>query len=578
MVDDNVQGAIGTGVMGVMEPAERGAAETILLGNVLALDSANTTAEAVAVANGRIVATGSRDTVMQLRGKRTEVRDFGTRTIIPGFNDTHAHSDGLGLKTLRPSLQDARSIADVLEKVRELAAQTPVGQWIVTMPIGEPPFYWDAEKALAEGRFPTRHDLDSAAPDHPVCIASPSGYWGEPPCTTVLNSLALKLNGIDRNTAPRAPGIEILKDDNGEPNGIIVERNYMRMVEPDLLPAVPRFTLDDRIEGLRRSLPMYLQKGTTSVYEGHGCSPDVVASYRELHQRNELTLRSGLCLSPAWLATSDAEYAMRHWLSWARGSGLGDDMLHISGIFVGYGGSPQFAEVARKDLSDTGWSGGIPSINSPADFEALCMLAGKYGLRLHTLASDKLHEVVPILERVAKHYPIGERRWVVEHISKSNPRDLGALKAMGVAVTLIPAHYLWKVGHSFSGLSETELDFLSPAQALVDLGVPVSAATDAVPNDPLFCMWTMLARKDRRSGKIMGPRGAVSNETALRLLTVNGAWLTFDEHQKGPLLPGYFADMAVLSGNPLTASAEGILDINCEATMVGGRWMHGAPH
>lgn len=194
----------------------------------------------------------------------------------------------------------------------------------------------------------------------------------------------MKLNGIDRNTAPRAPGIEILKDDNGEPNGIIVERNYMRMVEPDLLPAVPRFTLDDRIEGLRRSLPMYLQKGTTSVYEGHGCSPDVVASYRELHQRNELTLRSGLCLSPAWLATSDAEYAMRHWLSWARGSGLGDDMLRISGIFVGYGGSPQFAEVARKDLSDTGWSGGIPSINSPADFEALCMLAGKYGLRLHT--------------------------------------------------------------------------------------------------------------------------------------------------------------------------------------------------
>lgn len=164
MVDDNVQGAIGTGVMGVMEPAERGAADTILLGNVLVLDPANTTAEAVAVANGRIVATGPRDTVMQLRGKRTEVRDFGARTIIPGFNDTHAHSDGLGLKTLRPSLQDARSIADVLKKIRELAAQTPAGQWIVTMPIGEPPFYWDAEKALAEGRFPTRHDLDGAAP------------------------------------------------------------------------------------------------------------------------------------------------------------------------------------------------------------------------------------------------------------------------------------------------------------------------------------------------------------------------------------------------------------------------------
>lgn len=565
--------------MGVMKSdAERQAAETIVLGNVLVLDSANTTVEAIAIANGRIVAAGRRDEVMQFRDNTTQVCEFGAQTIIPGFNDAHAHSDGLGLKTLRPTLQDARSIADVLNRIKQLAAKTPRGEWIVTMPIGEPPYYWDAEKVLAEGRLPDRHDLDGAAPDHPVCIASPSGYWGEPPCYTMLNSLALKLNGIDRDTTPRVPGVEILKDGSGEPTGIIVEHNYVRMAEPDLLPAVPRFTLEDRIEGLRRSLPMYLEKGTTSVYEGHGCSPDVVAAFRDLHERNELTLRSGLVLSPAWLATADAEYAMRHWLSWARGRGIGDDMLRISGIFVGYGGSAQFADVARKNIDDTGWSGGIPSINSPADFEALCMLAGKYGLRLHTLASDKLHEVVPILERVAKHYPIGQRRWVVEHISKANPRDLAAIKAMGVAVTLIPAHYLWKVGHTFGNLSEAELDLLSPAQALVDLGVPVSAATDAVPNDPLFCMWTMLARQDRRSGKVMGARGAVSNETALRLLTVNGAWLTFDEHQKGPLLPEYFADLAVLSGNPLTASAERLLDINCQATMVGGRWVHGAPH
>jgi predicted amidohydrolase YtcJ len=564
--------------MGVIESdADRQAAETILLGNVLVLDSTNSTAEAVAVANGRIIAAGRRDDIMQYRGRATQVRDFGAHTILPGFNDTHAHSDGLGLQTLRPTLQDARSITDVLKRIKDLAAETPQGQWIVTMPIGDPPFFWDAPSTLAEGRLPNRHELDSAAPNHPVCISSPSGYWGEPPCYTVLNSMALKLNGIDRTTTPRAPGVKILRGGDGEPTGVIVEHNFLRLAEPDLMPAVPRFSPTDRTEALRRSLPIYLEKGTTSVYEGHGCSPDVVAAFRELRERNELTLRSGLVLSPAWLATSEAEYAMRNWLSFARGRGLGDDMLRISGIFVGYGGNPQFSEVQKKDLSDTGWSGGFYTFNSPADFEEICMLAGKYGLRLHTLASDKLHEVVPILERVAKHYPIGQRRWVVEHISKANPRDLQAIKAMGIAVTLIPAHYLWKVGHTFENLSEQDLDLLSPAQALVDLGVPVSAATDAVPNDPLFCMWTMMVRKDRRSGRVMGAGGVVSNETALRLLTVNGAWLTFDEHQKGPLLPGYFADMAVLTGDPLTASAEGLLDIKCEATMVCGRWMHGAP-
>ena len=554
-----------------------GTADCILLGNVLPLDAANTRADAVAVADGRILFAGRRDDVMQLRGSDTHLHDFGASTIIPGFNDTHAHSDSLGLKTIRPSLQGARSIKDILDRIRALVVGTPQGEWVVTMPIGEPPYYWEADKSLAEGRLPNRHDLDSVAPDHPVYITSPSGFWGEPPCFMILNSLALKLNGIDRTTKPRVDGVEILQDASGEPTGIMIERNYMRMAEPDLLPLTPRFTLDDRIEGLRRSLPMYHEKGTTSVYEGHGCAPDVVASFRELWERKELSLRSGLVLSPAWLGTSEAEYAMRHWMPWARGQGFGDDMLKISGVFVGYGGNLQFNDLLRKNMGDIGWGGGLPNVNSPADYEEICMLAGKYGLRLHTLASDKLHEVVPILDRVAKHYPIGQRRWVIEHISKSNPRDLQAIKAMGVAVTLIPAHYLWKVARPFADLDEQQLDLLSPAKALVELGVPVSAATDAVPNDPLFCMWTMIARKDRRTGRVMGPGGSVSNETALRLLTVNGSWLTFEEDRKGPLLPGYYADLAVLSGNPLTATAEGLLDISCTATMVGGRWVYGAP-
>lgn len=550
-------------------------ADTILIGNVLVLDRAGSVAEAVAVAGGRILLAGRRDKVMELRGPNTAVHDFGSSTLIPGFNDTHAHSDSLGLKTIRPSLQSAKSIADILDRICKLVADRKPGEWVVTMPVGEPPYYWEADTSLAEGRLPNRHELDSVSPENPVYISGPSGYWGEPPCFMILNSLALKLNGIDRTTRPRVAGVEIVHDTSGEPTGLIVERNYTRMAEPDLLPAVPRFTIDDRIEGLRRSLPMYQDKGTTSVYEGHGCAPEVVSSFRKLWENGELTLRSSLVLSPVWLSTSEAEYAMRHWLSFARGRGFGDDWLKITGIFVGYGGNPQFNDLLRKDMGDLGWGGGLPSVNTPSDFEDLCMLAGKYNLRLHTLASDRLDEVVPILERVAKHYPIGERRWVIEHISKANERDLKAIKAMGVAVTLIPAHYLWKTAHVFAGLDDQQLDLLSPARRLTELGVPVSAATDAVPNDPLFCMWAMLARKDRRSGKVIGANGTLTNETALRLLTVNGAWLTFEEDRKGPLLPGYFADIAVLSENPLKASAEGLLDIRCQATMVGGRWVHG---
>ena len=339
-------------------------ADTILTGHVMVLDRANSTAEAVAVAGGRILFAGRRDKVMELRGPRTQVHDFGSNTLIPGFNDTHAHSDSLGLKTIRPSLQGAKSIANVLDRIRKLVAGKKPGEWVVTMPIGDPPYYWEADKSLAEGRLPNRSDLDSVSPHNPVYISSPSGYWGEPPCFMILNSLALKLNGIDRTTKPRVDGVEIIHDASGEPTGLIVERNYTRMAEPDLLPAVPRFTLDDRIEGLRRSLPMYQDKGTTSVYEGHGCAPDVVSSFRRLWESGELTLRSSLVLSPAWLGTSEAEYAMRHWLSFARGRGFGDDWLKISGVFVGYGGNPQFNDLLRKDIDDLGWGGGLPSVNT----------------------------------------------------------------------------------------------------------------------------------------------------------------------------------------------------------------------
>ncbi|QJW85527.1 amidohydrolase family protein [Ramlibacter terrae] len=221
-------------------------ADTILLGQVLTLDDAGTRAEAVAIAGGKILATGTRQAMLELRGPRTEVRDFPDATLIPGFNDAHAHMDGIGTRLLRPSLEGARSIADVLAKVRALAQSTPKGEWILTMPVGTPPYYFEAPATLAEGRLPNRHELDSAAPDHPVYIPAPGGYWGQPPGYAAMNSLGLRLNGVTRDSVPGAPATVIQKDEHGEPNGVFEERGYLNMLEPDLLPAVPRFTYEQR--------------------------------------------------------------------------------------------------------------------------------------------------------------------------------------------------------------------------------------------------------------------------------------------------------------------------------------------
>lgn len=550
-------------------------ADEILVGRVLTLDDAGTQAEAMAVAAGRVLAVGSRQAMHALCGPGTMVRDFGSSTLIPGFNDTHAHMDSVGLKTIRPSLEGATCIADVLARIKALTATVPKGEWIVTMPVGSPPFFFNGPGTLAEGRLPDRHELDSVAPDHPVYIASPNGYWGEPPCHGTMNSLALQRNGITKHTKAQAPGTEVVLGPDGEPNGQVIERTYFSLIEADILPAIPRWDYAQRKEAVQRGMRLYAANGTTSVYEGHGVAPEVLAAYREVWQRGDMLVRCGMVVSPRWRNLEEADRAMRDWLPMARGRGFGDDMLRLSGVFIAHGGPPCVSLIQHKELTYVGWAGLVQTANSTEDFEALCRIAGKYDLRVHTIVSDKLDQMVPALQRLASEFPIGERRWVLEHVSKSSPQDLEAVRRMGVPVTLIPAQYLWKHGTPFMKLSEEQLDHLSPAKQLHELGVPVSAGTDAAPHNQLFVMWAMTERRERVTGRVMGERGKVSNELALRLLTRNGAYLTFDEHVKGQLAPGFLADVAVLSGNPLDVQGEALTEIQCQATMVGGRWVHG---
>lgn len=550
-------------------------ADEVLVGQVLTLDDAGRRAEALAVRDGRIVAVGSRDAMLELRGPGTRLREFPGCTLIPGFNDAHAHMDGIGARMIRPSLEACRSIADIQVRIRALAAATPRGEWVVTMPVGQPPYYFDAPKTLAEGRLPNRRELDAAAPEHPVYIPSAGGYWGEPPCHAAMNSLALQRNGIDRHTRATSPNTIIERDADGEPTGNFTEKSYVNLLEPDLLPAVPRFTYAERLEGIRKAMAAYHGVGTTSIYEGHGCAPDVIAAYRELRERGELTMRSALVVSPRWRSREEAEASLRDWLPHLRGQGIGDEWLRVTGVFIAHGGDPNVQVVQLKDLTHVSWSGFTQQANASAEFEALCQLAGKYDVRVHTIVSDKLAVVAPVIARLAKQFPIGERRWVLEHISRATRADLETIREAGVPVTLIPGQYVWKHASPFMKLPPEEQDLLSPAKALHEMGVPVSAGTDAVPHNPLFALWSMVTRKERHTGRVFGPGGRTTNEVALRLLTRAGAYLSFEENMKGQLAPGHFADVAVLSGDPLATQGDRILELQCKATMAGGRWVHG---
>lgn len=550
-------------------------ADEILLGHVITLDDASTQAEALALADGKVLATGTRQAMLELRGPHTRVRDFGRATLVPGFNDAHAHLDTIGTRLQRPSLEGARSVADVLARIRQLAQSTPKGAWIVTMPVGDPPYYFDAPSTLQEGRLPNRHELDSAAPEHPVYIPSPGGFWGMPPTHAALNSLGLQRNGITRDTVPISTHTVMDRDVAGEPLGTFCERSFLNLLEPDLLPDVPRFTYEQRRDGIASAMALYHRMGTTSVYEGHGSAPEVIAAYREIHERGDLTMRTALCASPRWTSVDEAALVMRDWSPLLRGRGTGDAQLRVSGFFIAHGGDPCVPRLQQKNRADMSWSGFMQNTHSTEEFEQLCMLAGQHDLRVHTIVSDKLAKVAPVMERVARHFPIGSRRWVLEHISRSTPQDLETVRRLGLATTLIPAQYVWKHGTPFLSFTEQEMDHLSPAKQLHAMGVPVAAGTDAVPYNPLFCLWSMTTRRERTTGRVMGQGGIVSNEVGLRLISRGGAWLSFEEGVKGQLSPGFYADIAVLSANPLTTEGDALRDIQCQATMVGGRWVHG---
>ena len=147
---------------------DRGADLILTGGRVLTMDPGMSVVEALAVSDGFVSAVGRADDILEMAGSGTETIDIGGLTAVPGFNDTHAHMDREGLKSYRPSLEGATSVPDVLDRIAKLAAETPPGEWIVTMPVGAPPCYFGGPESLAEGRMPTRGELDAAAPDNPV--------------------------------------------------------------------------------------------------------------------------------------------------------------------------------------------------------------------------------------------------------------------------------------------------------------------------------------------------------------------------------------------------------------------------
>lgn len=541
-------------------------------GHVLTMDAESSLASSIAIQGERILAVGNDAATASLIGPETKITDLEGRTVLPGFIDGHAHMDREGLKGALPSLAGVNSIEDLIEQLRALVKNIPRGQWLVTMPLGDPPLYRSSPALFAEGRWPNRHDLDRVSTDHPILIRSAWGYWArQSPLACIANSMALELAGIGRGTESPSPKVQIERDAKGEPTGVFLENDPIPIVEFTLFRTAPNFTVDDRARTLAESMRIYNSFGTTSVFEGHGSAPEVIRAYQRLRDANRQTVRAHLVFSPGWsdLSHDDVRKIVRSWGQWLARRGLGDEWLRVAGAYTEIDDSSE-GRLRARCAPRTGWAGFCLDCGLPRKaVKELMLEAARQGIRVCGIYENLLD----LYAEVDREVPINGQRWVLGHQTFlddgliSQIKDLGLVLTTHTQINKRGADFLAKAG---PGKEHT----IYPMRSLLDAGIPVSLGTDNVPPTVWFSVWEVTERIEAKSGTAISPSQKISREEALRCATVSGAWLCFEESEKGSLEPGKYADLCVYDDDPLKVHAERLRDMKSATTVVGGRIVH----
>ncbi len=553
-------------------PPHAGADLIVTNGRIITCDGGFQIVRALAVRDGRFTAIGGDDEIAALADGATQRIDAGGHAVMPGLIDCHAHLDREGLKPVFPALTGCETIDDVLQRIEALVKQRAPGEWVVTMPIGEPPYYFDAAESLREKRFPTRWELDRVSPENPVYIRPIWGYWRHVlPLDSVANSLALEAAGIRPGMAPPPEVIDFETDpDSGEFNGIIHEDTYMPVAELAYFDMMPRFEHGHRVDGIRHAMKIYNATGTTSILEEHGCAQELIDAWRVVHQAGDMTLRASLVYSPSWLLHRGDGFddTLQGWSGWLGGGGQGDDWLRIEGMYAEHGMTPDNVVRARAGPY-TGWAGfNYDSGVGREVMKDLLVAAARNDIRVSTIWM----EFLDVYEEVNREVSIVDKRWIIGHLRTATEDEIKRLADLGIVMSAHTNRYIYKTGHLMrEELGRENENHIEPLRSLRDAGVHVGLATDNVPTSLFYPIWQAVSRYNMYSDDSIAPDQALSRADALRAATIEGAYLTFEEDEKGSIETGKLADMVILSDDPLSCPEDHIRDITAKTTIVGGR-------
>ena len=497
---------------------------------VITMEPMNPTAQFVAVRGDKILWVGSIEESHRFKGPHTKEIDCQDMALMPGFNDAHIHllalASSLHGVDCRPD--NAGSISQIVDEIGRQAQRRQTGEWVRA-------FGYD-EFNLAEKRHPNRWDLDRATHAHPVRLDHRTGH------ASVLNSAALQLLQITRNTPDPPDGIIDRDEAGGEPTGILFEMgDYIRTYNGSRRNDV------DLLEGVRSANDLLISRGITSIQDA---SPgNDFHRWRFFH-----SLKDAGHLTPRVTVMAGASH-LESFLDAGLPPGYDDEELSIGAVKIMLTLTTGTLQPPREELGE------------------IVLSAQRKGFQvaIHAVEEQAVEAAVDSLLSAQKIFPRHGTRHRIEHCSECPPHLVAKLRSSRALVVTQPSFVFHNGEKYLSQVAETTLPHLYPVGSLNEAGIPAAFSSDApaVYPNPVMDVYSAVARKTG-SGRTLSLFQRTPVEAAIRMSSLGGAYASFKEQVTGSIAVGKLADLVLLDRDPTIVETEEIREIRAMMTVVGG--------
>ena len=530
----------------------------IINGKFHTVDRENPTAQAVAIKNGKFVAVGSENQVMQYAGPETQLIDLHGHTAVPGLNDSHLHLIRGGLNyNLELRWEGVPSLADALRMLKEQALRTPSPQWVRV--VGG----W-SEFQFAERRMPTLDEINAAAPDTPVFILHLYDR-------ALLNRAALKVVGYTKDT-PNPPGGEIQRDSHGNPTGMLIAKPNAMLLYATLAKG-PTLPLEQQVNSTRQFMRELNRLGLTSAIDAGGGFQNYPEDYKviaELHEKKQLTIRIAYNLFTQRPKQELADFQL--WTDLLK-PGQGTD-------FYRHNGAGEMLVFSAADFEDFLQPRPALPAGTEDELERVVrhLVEHRWPFRLHATYDESISRMLNVFEKVNRDIPFAGLHWIFDHAETISEPNIERVKALGGGIAV--QHRMAFQGEYFAERYGVEATKQTPPVAkMLAAELPVGLGTDATrvaSYNPWTALYWLVSGRTVGGMAMYDDSARLDRETALMLWTQGSAWFSTEQGKKGQIKVGQLADMAVLSQDYFSVPEEQIKGIESVMTLVDGNIVYAA--